>query len=568
MSKIIMICLGLLLAVPAQAQFIDCGAGGADCTDSIYGLGNDPVEGPNLRTYGVVRTGPGDGTCVAEEFLRHNGRIRIREQNNCDVSATTRCQIEIPQGEFDSGFVRANGGIFDLGAAGLLGANGGLYIGLEGNIGHRELSGTCTQDADEACALDSDCPSAAGCLSTCFSDPGTTCSSQADCAAADCRTQIDWNGIGTCTDDTTFCTSDSECTAVEGDFCEAGIELFPNEASCTCCQSSIGVICPVLGFTEYPSLDCPDTAFETNRVQTASPDWLFNGGAGTHFEMATIQAAGQAEGLCDQNRSRSCGPRGDFRAGAANGKCANTAPNAGVCPDPFDPANEALASACDDVDFGGIAGDSCDTLENGTRVGDDDILADGTQDPGECPSWTHIVGEPNELCAIAFDIPDGDPQPGCRLFNFGIVAQPDIDCNGIDDTVEGRCSPVGNVICSETELCPPCTTDADCPSGSCINTGDLCPHLGELNWFEDSNDEGIGDECQCGDGNGDGAITGLDIAATALCANGVNFCDPTIVDATGDNATTAEDIGGIVAAVNGTITTSDLLCVRNLPPAP
>lgn len=53
----------------------------------------------------------------------------------------------------------------------------------------------------------------------------------------------------------------------------------------------------------------------------------------------------------------------------------------------------------------------------------------------------------------------------------------------------------------------------------------------------------------------------------ALCANDPfagEFCDATIVDATGDNATTAEDIGGIVAAVNGTIQTADLTCVRNI----
>ncbi len=53
----------------------------------------------------------------------------------------------------------------------------------------------------------------------------------------------------------------------------------------------------------------------------------------------------------------------------------------------------------------------------------------------------------------------------------------------------------------------------------------------------------------------------------ALCVNGAaspEDCDPTIIDATGDNAATAEDIGGIVATVNGAVRASDLECIRNL----
>ena len=89
-----------------------------------------------------------------------------------------------------------------------------------------------------------------------------------------------------------------------------------------------------------------------------------------------------------------------------------------------------------------------------------------------------------------------------------------------------------------------CTTDADCPTGNCLADGDLCPFLGEERQFEDTNDDKIGDQCQCqcADGNSDGAITNLDIAATALCANGVTFCDSTLIDATGDNATTARTL--------------------------
>jgi len=131
-------------------------------------------------------------------------------------------------------------------------------------------------------------------------------------------------------------------------------------------------------------------------------------------------------------------------------------------------------------------------------------------------------------------------------------------------------STVGGAFCNDPALCPPCAQDSDCASGNCTNNGDLCPALGEANWFLDSNNGDIGDECQCGDGTGDGAISSTDIAAVALCANGAGApgaCDPSLIDATGDNATTAEDIGGIVSVVNGVLTSSDLDCIRN-PVAP
>ena len=152
------------------------------------------------------------------------------------------------------------------------------------------------------------------------------------------------------------------------------------------------------------------------------------------------------------------------------------------------------------------------------------------------------------------------------MFNIGVAPLPDLACNGIDDTTEGRCTPADFGICDEVAKCPPCSVDAECASGSCINNGDLCPLLNEVNVFLDSNSDGIGNDCTCGDQNGDGAISSVDIGGTALCANAaapLEDCDATIVDATGDNATTAEDIAGVVSVVNGAITTSDLRCVRN-----
>ena len=566
--------LVLLLAPLAQAQaasYIGCdvGAGGDACTESTYGFGDTSPELPFTGSGLVLFVGPGDGSCGLPEMLKELGQVVLRELDDCVVSASNRCLIEIPQRGGESGFWLSAITLFDLGPLGFVGTSVNRLddIGLVGNIGHRQLHGSCTDDGGEDCALDSDCPSGTGCLSTCFASNGNThCASQADCPNADCITEIEWDDIGTCTDDATLCTSDADCTAP--DVCEPGIDWVKSDTTCSCCQSVSGSVCPLFGLVEYPALSCP----EPDRGELAalgSPDWLFEGGAGTPFDMEETVVPGQQEGKCAGNLCRPCGQNGDFWAGAAAGKCGDTFPATGFCPDPVigDPTEGALASACDDVAFGGIAGDFCDLSEAGIRenLGK---FADGTPDPSRCSEASFkLVGTPNEGCSLQDFLPEGDPQPGCLLANLGEATRPDMDCNGIDDTIEGHCMPVGGAICSDPSLCPACTDNSDCASGNCINNGDLCPWIGEINRFLDTNNDDIGDECQCGDQNGDGAISGPDIAAPALCANGAlpaAQCDATILDATGDNATTAEDVGVIVSAVNGVVPTSDLLCVRNL----
>jgi len=88
---------------------------------------------------------------------------------------------------------------------------------------------------------------------------------------------------------------------------------------------------------------------------------------------------------------------------------------------------------------------------------------------------------------------------------------------------------------------------------------DNCPAT-ENTLQRDVNADGIGDLCQCGDVNRDGAISAMDISGATLCANGVMLCDSNIVDADGDRSTTALDVGGVVAVVNGAISTGDLMC--------
>lgn len=574
--RIVGLCTGLLLLAPAaEAQFIGCDPATNPCTDTLYGLGfqipgqrsAEPSTLALLNTRGSLSatrgTGGRDGSCGPEQLFNTNGQIRLREQDNCVVSATNRCVLEIPDIDDDSGTWNNNRADFDFGAGGFLSINLTNLTQFSGNLGFRQLSGTCSLDAGEECALDSDCPSGTGCLSTCFSDPGTSCSGHADCANADCVTEIEWDGIGRCTDDVTVCNTTADCPGAE--VCLAGLELRDTPNGCLCCQSTSGALCPaVVGFAEYPAITCPVAAVaREGALKLGGPDWIFEGGRGTNWDMESVTFPNQQESVCRNQRSRPCGAVGDRWAGSDNDKCENGGPS---CPEAFDPDNPSLPSACDDVAFGGLAGDFCDFEEQGLRFAP--YNPDGTPNTTLCVgSFQRYVGTVNEYCTIPVDIPDGDPQPGCRLFNMGLSRQADFDCNGIDDTEEGRCMPEGGAICERIGDCPSCAADGDCASGNCINNGDMCPFLAEFNQLRDLNNDDIGDECQCGDGNGDGAVTGIDISATALCANdpfSSPACDATIVDATGDNATTAEDIGGIVAAVNGTITTADLTCIRNL----
>ena len=76
MRKLIVACLGLLLLLAplAQAQFIDCSGG---CSETLYGLGNDPPEGPYLHTTLVSRVSF-DGHCGPELLQVRTGQIRMR----------------------------------------------------------------------------------------------------------------------------------------------------------------------------------------------------------------------------------------------------------------------------------------------------------------------------------------------------------------------------------------------------------------------------------------------------------------------------------------------------------
>lgn len=340
-----------------------------------------------------------------------------------------------------------------------------------------------------------------------------------------------------------------------------------------CCDSPSNVVCGALGNPELDASE-PDQGLArprpndpNNRVDV--PPFVFEGGRGSAFRMqasaaavaastgGTFEVPGQLYGVCASKRFLSCD-----RVGGAD-------PDAicelGICLDgsgaPFVPPGSPLpfpalcnggngntdCEAQGAVTCFGAGVDSCDFDDVGGRVSEEDtILPNGESNTARCNHFGfYLAGNAVDPgtgrstgCSLLtfYDVAnEGFPQPGCLIGNFGSAFRPDEDCDGVEDD-----------------------TDGDGQPGP-----DLCPFLTETTPFADANSDGIGDECQCADANGDGAVSTLDIGGTALCANGVIPCAGTIVDADGDGSTTATDIGGIVAVVNGGATTADLACQVN-----
>ena len=147
-------------ATPANAQFIDCSGGG--CTTTTYGLGNDlNLQVPTLDdidgSYIIIQlTGLASGSCGGEEYVPTKGQIRITDRNDCEVTSTNRCRVEIPDVRDDSGNATTAQVFADLGPLGLFVASAGQFRDFGGNQGHRQLLGSCVTGGT-ACALDADC---------------------------------------------------------------------------------------------------------------------------------------------------------------------------------------------------------------------------------------------------------------------------------------------------------------------------------------------------------------------------------------------------------------------------
>lgn len=353
-----------------------------------------------------------------------------------------------------------------------------------------------------------------------------------DCGQATLNDTID-NGFGGASADDAECGAGQTALFLDDGFQDgdAGVDpgadwrhqqnLFGDantEGNSICCDSVDDVFCQqAANFDEYPILTRPLPDVFLNRPQT--PPWIFTGGRGTGWSHSLSFAIdGQQYGYCETNIDVECNLTG--------GDCTDgdTLCSTNQCP---------------------ALGDVCNLREEAIRAGTSDFEADGSPNPGRCRhNRVRMIGAPVDPvtglstgCALGTFFAagtEGDPQPGCQVPNFGGYTRPDLDCDGVEDD-----------------------TDGDGQPGP-----DLCPAIAEENPFDDSNLDGIGDDCQCGDINGDGAVTGIDIGGAAICANDGTQCDATKSDADGDLSVTAQDIAGIVIVVNGNAQTSDLTCLR------
>lgn len=480
----------------------ECGAGGADCTDRVYGLGNDALTGSTSTQRSLFFSGP---LCSGDaEAVPVRGQITLRENES---EALPR-SVEIPADGAASTYVYSSDTLEDLGASGLLVNRFAVAMDLAGSLGRREIAGRCTLDADERCGVDAECPAASGCMSSCAASGGD-CTSDAECDAVlsgdSCRTRIVW---------------DPDDSGPEG-------ELLQHRAtadSAHCCQSTGGGFCSGF-FQEYPAL-AEGSSLIGSPVRRNPGTWTFEGGAGTNWELDNQTLAGQTTGVCEDASEVGC---------VSDADCAT----------------------------------SCDFSERGLRLYLISTLPGGEANTNRCNTIAiKLRGFASSLCSLQEGYAQpGDPQSGCAISNFGAYARPDWDCNGLDDTTEGRCSPDGMAACSTLE---------DCGSRLCISGGDTCAFYSEENFFADANADGRGDECQCGDISGDGAITGHDIGGMSLCTNGAlascNGQDAgavfSLADTDGDSSVTSNDVAGAVAAVRGQIATTDLICVRDQSPIP
>jgi hypothetical protein len=97
-------------------------------------------------------------------------------------------------------------------------------------------------------------------------------------------------------------------------------------------------------------------------------------------------------------------------------------------------------------------------------------------------------------------------------------------------------------------------TGADSDGDGVADAEDRCPQFADPSQA-DTNGDGIGDVCQCGDANGDGRVTVSDLVAANQMARGETAASP-LCDANGtgpDDKLRCEstDLGAINGAIHG-----------------
>ena len=524
MIRILVASLALLLWAGSASAQITCPGGPTGCTTTTYGLGHPDDarfrRSPNdsraflasdfKGSYFYLRSNPanpaGIDCGIDRDYTPAQGRVRLKEVNgcvptstgpscnagprigavchlplgtssaantqecgtggNCAIAAGTSCPVEIPLTNNTTPFAQRSeimGPIWAKSPSGI----GGLLDLLSTTA--FALSGSSSSDPNDHCV--------ASFIRTVPSQ-GQRYVLPASRGGNGTKTYIRWN------EDTSG----------------ASALYRHNDDGVVCCNSS-ATLCTAVGpFQKYPLLNrnsCRISSANNPGVALflQTPDWIFNGGAGTFFQMdSEFVVPGQKGGVCRVNRDRGC---------------------------TTDPAIPALGIDCAtlDADPGtpGLQPDTCDLREPGVRTTRPGTLLNNYPITERCPNSHYVLrGTPNANCTITERyVEDGDPGPDCDVVNFGVRTRPDYDCNGV----------------------------ADGP--------DLCPLLNEFDSFLDTDQDCAisparcrGDECECGDQSLDGRVNVTDIVAI----NSAIFAGPTfaqeLCDTNLDDACNVQDIVG------------------------
>jgi hypothetical protein len=249
-----------------------------------------------------------------------------------------------------------------------------------------------------------------------------------------------------------------------------------------CCTSPTGLACAsgagTTPFNEYPVFTIRNCGIAGRIYQLLQTnDWIFEGGPSTAFVTDPNHIVpGNVHGVCTNNRFQAC------TSVAARAQCTGVGAPHACC---TGAGTGTCGTECD------AFGDTCDLRERGIRQTLPSNLASGFPDPTRCNTFMAVLrGTPNQYCTIneKYDV-NGDPGSGCLIWNFGFRPRPDLDCNGVVDTI---------------------------PNGG--STNDTCPFFNEFDYFKDTDGDCAlgrcrGDECECTDQDENGRNNVSDLIA-------------------------------------------------------
>jgi len=112
--------------------------------------------------------------------------------------------------------------------------------------------------------------------------------------------------------------------------------------------------------------------------------------------------------------------------------------------------------------------------------------------------------------------------------------------------------------CAPSELSETGDFDGD----SACDVDDNCALIANVDQL-DTNEDGVGDGCQCGDADGNGLLNVADTLLISRCSTGAIPCDGLLLcDANGDGACNVGDRRVISRCINGAFSCTSLSCVQ------